>query len=556
LARGATERSSRIVTIRPTFKKKPARGRVHEATSSKKSLQACISRAKPIEAIPETSTGRLLRREVAETANKWTALTVTTVGVFMASLDGRIIIVGLPQMAAALSADAEQAIWFTQAYLLTQTIFLILAGRVADIFGRVRMYTFGFAVFTVASALTSLSQNPLEVIAFRGLQGFGSAIILTNGIALITDYTPRNELGFSIGINQVAVRIGAVVGLTLSGIILSFLDWRALFYINVPVGIFGTIWSHRRLKDVAQLETGTSIDWLGALGFTTVITGFLLALTFAAYGGSAEVTVYALAAVTIATAVLFVVQERRSASPLIDFRLLRIREVAGGLSANLLNVTAFGAVMILLSLYFQMARGLSPFDAGVALLPFEVAFLATGPLAGRYSDRFGHIWFTTSGLVVTSSSLFLLSTVSDVTPLSTVSLYLALLGAGIGLFSSPNSSSILGAIPAQHRGIGAGVRNTVYNVAYTMSLNVAILVMASYMPYSIVTAVIASGSAQLISLSEKLMFVNALRVSFFWLGVIDLLALPPSILRGRSLRAPTQGATKGGEEPVTLAEPD
>src|SRR5207245_1076595 len=214
---------------------------------------------------------------------KWTVLTVTTVGVLMAGIDSRIVSVGLPAVASSLGADAEQAIWITQAYVLGSTVALLLVGRVSDIVGRVKLYTSGFGVFTVGSLLTSLAASPAQVIAFRAVQGLGSAILFTNSAAMIVDATPAHELGLSLGINQVAFRMGSMAGLTVSGIILSVLDWRALFYINIPIGIFGTAWAHFRLKEIGTLDRGAPIDWGGFVTFTAFILGLLLALTLAAY---------------------------------------------------------------------------------------------------------------------------------------------------------------------------------------------------------------------------------------------------------------------------------
>src|SRR5438309_3852986 len=154
----------------------------------------------------------------------------------MAGIDSRIVIIGLPTVATALNADAEQAIWFTQSYVLGSTISLLLLGRITDIIGRIKVYNIGFIVFTVGSALTSISQDPLQVIVFRGVQGIGAAALFSNSITMLVDSTPRKQLGLFLGLNQISFRIGAMAGLTISGIILSFLDWRALFYINVPIG--------------------------------------------------------------------------------------------------------------------------------------------------------------------------------------------------------------------------------------------------------------------------------------------------------------------------------
>src|SRR5436309_3124113 len=269
---------------------------------------------------------RLSRAEASRIEYQWTVLTVTTVGVLMAGIDSRIVIVGLPQVAANLGADAEQAIWITQAYVLGSTVALLLIGRISDIVGRVRLYTSGFAVFTVGSLLTSLAVDPAQVIAFRAIQGLGSAILFTNSAAMIVDATPADELGLSLGINQVAFRMGSMAGLTVSGIILSVLDWRALFYVNVPIGIFGTAWAHFRLREVGRLERGAPIDWGGFATFTVFIMSLLLAMTLAAYGVAETRTVLTLLVVAFGSRAAFAFLERRHAHPLLDLRLLRIRE--------------------------------------------------------------------------------------------------------------------------------------------------------------------------------------------------------------------------------------
>jgi len=160
---------------------------------------------------------------------QWVVLTVTTVGVLMAGIDSRIVMIGLPQVASALGADVEQAIWFTQSYMLGTTFALLLIGRISDIVGRVKIYSLGFAIFTLGSALTSLSGTPLQFILFRAIQGIGAGMIFTNSLAIVADATPKQQLGFAFGVNQTAFRFGAMAGLTFSGLILSFLDWRALF---------------------------------------------------------------------------------------------------------------------------------------------------------------------------------------------------------------------------------------------------------------------------------------------------------------------------------------
>lgn len=471
---------------------------------------------------------------------KWVVLTVTTVGVLMDGIDSRIVIVGLPQVAAALHADVEQAVWFTQSYVLATTIALLLIGRVTDIVGRVKIYTIGFAVFTIGSALTSVAQTPNQFILWRGLQGLGVAMMFTNSVAMIVDATPKGELGLSLGVNQIAFRFGAMAGLTISGVILSFFDWRALFYVNIPIGIFGTLWSHHRLKEIAKLDHTTTIDWVGFTSFSISITSFLLALTYDAYGLSERLTVYALLALSVGTLAFFIVHERKQKHPLLDLDLLKIREFAGGVIAQLLNAIAWGAFLLLLSLYFQLVLGMSPLDAGIRILPFDIAFLSVGPLSGRLSDRFGHLPFTTTGLTLTSVGLFLFSTIKIATPISTVFVYMMMIGAGMGLFVSPNISSIMSSVPEMRRGIASAFRATFFQVGFVTSLNVAVLTMTFVIPYRTITEVISAVNPVAISESDRLLFLEGLRTAYSWLAIINIAAIAPSVLRGSSKNKPRE----------------
>src|SRR5213080_1536698 len=453
----------------------------------------------------------------------------------MAGIDSRIVIVGLPQVAASLGADAEQAIWITQAYVLGSTVALLLIGRISDIVGRVKLYTSGFAVFTVGSLLTSLAVDPAQVIAFRAIQGLGSAILFTNSAAMIVDATPADELGLSLGINQVAFRMGSMAGLTVSGIILSVLDWRALFYVNVPIGVFGTAWAHFRLREVAKLERGAPIDWGGFAAFTIFILFLLIALTLAAYGVAEVATVAVLLVVSILALVAFVV-ERSQKHPLLDLKLLRIREFTGGVAAQLLNAVAFGAVLLLVSLYFQLVLRKSPLEAGLLIIPMDIATLAAGPLSGRLSDKYGHLPFTTAGLATISLSLVLFATTDASTPYSVFVAYLILFGAGLGFFASPNISSIMGSVPPERRGIASGFRATFFNVGYTISLNLAILITTFTVPYTLVTQIIGSGGTG-ISEADRILIAQGLKTTYLSLAGLNTLAILPSMLRGRRANA-------------------
>ena len=469
----------------------------------------------------------------------------------MSGIDSRIIVIGIPEVAAALGAGAEQAIWFTQAYVFGSTVALLFIGRVSDMMGRVKIYAVGFLIFTAGSFLTSISPSPDYVIIFRILQGLGSAALFANSAAIITDATPSDELGLFLGINQVAFRVGAMAGLTLSGLILLFLDWRVLFYINVPIGIFGTLWARRRLKELSKPEKGVPMDWTGFFTFTAAIVLLLLALTYAAYGTFPLDELAVLLAGAAAFFALFILRERRTPYPLLNLGLLRIREFTGGVTAQMLNSLSWGAVILLLSLYLQLVKGMSPFAAGIAIIPFDVAFLAVGPLSGRLSDRYGHMPFNTTGLAIISGSLLLFSTTTVSTPYLVLAAYLVVFGVGLGVFSSPNMSSVMGSVPPSERGVASGVRATFFNVGYVLSFNVALLVMTAVLPYSTITAVISSGNPAAIAGLDKTLFARGIDYAFEVSAVINAVAILPSVLRGKRSAALPEGrpGPLGGFEP-------
>lgn len=462
---------------------------------------------------------------------KWVALTVTTIGIFMVGLDARIVIIGLPQVASQLGADAEQAIWITQSYVLATTVLLLLIGRLSDVFGRVRIYSYGFALFTIGSALTSLGIDPVTVIIFRAIQGSGAALVFANSIAIVTDASPRNQLGLFVGINQIAYRAGAIFGLTISGLILSFLDWRALFYVNIPVGIFGTLWSRKRLKEIAILDKDTRIDWTGFVAFAAFLLCLMIALTTAAYGTINSGIVFALFTSSLIFLSVFILWERQTQYPLIDFRMFRIREVTGGILAVLLNVIAWAGMLLLLSLQFQLILGETPLAAGISILPFEIAFLAVGPISGTLSDRFGHSKFTLPGLILGTIGLLLFSTTNSSTPYIYFSVYMILMGIATGLFLAPNLRSVMSSLPEQRRGIGSALVSLFLNVGLTVSLNFAIFIMSLTSPYNLLTNLISATNPLAIMLPQKTLFIESIKNTYIALGIVNGIAIIPSVFQ-------------------------
>ncbi len=470
---------------------------------------------------------------------------MTTIGVLMSGIDGRIMIVGLPTVAASLHADAEQAIWFTQAYTIGSTIALLFVGRISDMFGKVKIYSLGFTLFTIGSVFTALSPSPDFFIAARMAQGLGSAALFANSAAIITDAFPAKELGTAMGVNQIAFRAGAMAGLTISGLVLAFLPWPFLFYINLPIGVFGTIWALKRLQKVEKSKRVAPMDWLGFFSFTIFITALLLVLTFAAYGMTDLRVVGSLSTVSAISLVYFVRREHKVEHPLLDLRLLQIREYAGGITTQLLNSVAWGGFLLVISLYMQLVLGYSPLTAGIAILPFDGAFLVVGPISGKLSDKYGTRPFTTAGLAVISVALLLSGTAGVATPYSLIALYLVIGGVGMGLFASPNMSSIMGSVPGQRRSVASALRATFFNVGYTLSLNVSILIMTLNLPLSEITRIISSINPTLLPLADRMSFALAIDHVYFIMAIVNTIAIIPSIFRGKRIVEVVETPAKG-----------
>jgi EmrB/QacA subfamily drug resistance transporter len=463
---------------------------------------------------------------------KWIALSVTTVGTLMAGIDARIIIVGLPTVARELGADVESIIWVSQSYLLASTVGLLLIGRITDVIGRVKIYNVGFAVFTVGSALASISQSPAQLILSRIVQGTGSAMLITNSAAILTDATPSNELGTILGINQIAFRIGSVAGLTLSGIIISMSSWRALFYLNIPIGIFGTVWAHSRLREIATKDVQKKMDWLGFATFTSGLTFGLLGITLLSYGITEALPGFVMLAIGAILLLCFIRVETRSRAPLLDLHLFKIREFAAGNTAQLLNALAWFGIVLMLSFYLQVVFDFTALQAGLGLLPLEAAFVLFGPISGGLSDKYGTRFFSTLGLSISSVGFFLLTQVNLSTSYSKMAIPLVLLGVGNGMFVSPNISSIMRSVPPNRRGVASGFRTTLFNVGGTASAGLAILLITTGIPYSVFSSLLRSMNPAALGQLPEQEFINGFKVASFVFAIINTCAIIPSFLRG------------------------
>jgi MFS family permease len=289
------------------------------------------------------------------------------------------------------------------------------------------------------------------------------------------------------------------------------------------------------------LDRTAKVDWLGFSAFVGFLLCLMIALTIAAYGIGQTNTVYVLFGLSAIFLIGFVAIERRVKYPLVDLQLFRIRQVTGGVVAMLFNIMTWTAVLLLLSLQFQLVLNESPLEAGLRILPFEIAFLAVGPLSGRLADKFRPVPFIVGGLSLSTVALLLFSTTSQNTDYTTLSFYMVLLGIGTGLFVAPNLRAVLGSVPAQRRGIGSALFSLFLNIGFTLSLNVAILVMSLTAPYNLITRILSEGNPAAIVLSERLVFAASLQNTYVVLALINAIAIAPSLLQITRRARPEKG---------------
>jgi MFS family permease len=449
---------------------------------------------------------------------KWIVLINTTIGMLMASINQTIVLISLPAIFSGLHVDplgpgqSNLLLWMLMGYSAVTTVLLVTFGRIADIFGRVRIYNLGFVVFTIGSLLCALTPSvgtigAIELIAFRMLQGVGGACLFANSIALLTDAFPANQRGFSLGINQIAFIAGNVVGVVLGGI-LAAVNWRLDFLISVPVGLFGSVWAYRALHEIGKRQT-QPLDWLGNLTFAGGLLALMFGLTEAltpygnqTMGWSNPIVVLVLGAGVILLAA-FAVVETRVRYPLFDLGLFRIRDFLFGNVAAFLFSLARGGLMFMFIIWLQgiwlplhgVAYADTPLHAGIDTMPLMLGFVVCGPLGGWLSDRYGSRVLATGGILVAGLAAALLMTLPANFNLGVFAAYLALMGAGMGFFSAPNTSQIMGAVPAEQRGAAAGMRSMVLNAGMTASQAIFFTIVIASLSHNLGPA-LESGAGQ------------------------------------------------------------
>jgi MFS family permease len=490
---------------------------------------------------------------------KWVTLSNTTLGVLMASINTTIVLIALPAIFRGINIDPfssfQYLLWILFGYSIVTATLLVAFGRISDMFGRVKLYNLGFAIFTAGSIMLFLTPNQgdlgaMELIVFRIIQGVGAAFLFANSAAIITDAFPSNERGKALGINQVAFLAGSLIGLVLGGV-LAIYDWRLVFLVSVPVGLFGTVWSYWKLKELGTIRRHQKMDIWGNITFGAGLTLILIGITYGLlpYGtssmGWSSPWVIASLAAGIGLLIAFPFIEQRVPEPMFRLELFKIRMFSASNIAQFLGAMARGGVMIMLIILLQgiwlPLHGYSyestPFWAGIFMIPMSIGFVLAGPVSGWLSDKHGARLLATMGMFVTGVTFIAFAFLQADFAYLTFGSVLFIMGVGNGLFASPNTASIMNSVPPEHRGAASGMRATLQNCGQTMSLaiffTIIIVSLSNSLPGALASAVTSAGApSQLAQVFSSTPATGALFGAFLGYNPVQTIlnTLPPSMV--------------------------
>ncbi|WP_344755918.1 MFS transporter [Gryllotalpicola koreensis] len=451
---------------------------------------------------------------------KWVALSNTTLGMLMATINGSIVLISLPAIFTGIKLNPLEAgnvsylLWMLMGYILVTAVLVMSFGRLGDIYGRVRIYNLGFVVFTIAAILLvfdpfSGGAGAIWLIGWRVVQAVGGSMIFANSTAILTDAFPVNRRGMALGINQIAAIAGTFLGLIVGGLLAS-LDWHAIFAVSVPFGVLGTIWSYKSLHEVGAKGTGR-VDWWGNILFGVGLTALLTGITYGIqpYGDSSTgwLNPWVLGAIIggVVVLVVFVIVEQRIADPMFNLRLFGIKAFVWGNLAGLLASVGRGGLQFMLIIWLQgiwlPLHGYSyestPFWAGIYLLPLTIGFLVSGPLSGTLSDRIGARALATGGLLLVAVTFIALLLIPVNFNYLVFALITFLNGVGSGMFAAPNRTAIMNSVPANQRGAASGMTGTFQNAGNSLSIGIFFSLMiaglADTLPKAMTTGLTSHG---------------------------------------------------------------
>jgi EmrB/QacA subfamily drug resistance transporter len=460
---------------------------------------------------------------------RWWALSCTSFGMVLATTNSGTMIIALPGLERSLHTSLLTLVWVILAYMIASTVLVLNAGRLSDLFGRKAAYVGGFVVFALASLGAGFAANGDQLILWRILQGVGSAFLLANGAALVTDAFPPGQLGFALGANTMAGAVGLVVGPVLGGALVA-ISWHWVFWFNVPLGIGGAVWGALVLRERSRPDQVRGFDAGGTVTFVLGLTALVYAVSRGGLSGWTEPIVLAGFGVGAVLLTCWVAIERRAAAPMLDLTLFRNRLFTAASVASFISGLARFALLFIFVFYFQGAQGDSPITAGLKLTPLAIGMLIASPIAGRQSDRHGSRGLAAGGMVVTAAGIALMTLLEVHTSFLVSGATLALVGVGSGMFLSPNSAAMMGAVPPHRRGIASGARIVLQNTGTVLSIAFVLAVVTAAVPKPTLFAIF-SGVTKGLSQAKLTPFIHNMHTALWALAGAALLGALVSLMR-------------------------
>jgi EmrB/QacA subfamily drug resistance transporter len=466
---------------------------------------------------------------------KWWALSCTSLGMLVATINSGTLIIALPDLERALHTSLLQLVWVILVYMIASTVLVLTAGRLSDLFGRKRAYVAGFAIFAAASLGAGFSHTGTELILWRVLQGVGGAFLFANAAAIVTDAFPREQLGLAMGTNTMIAAVGLVIGPVLGGALVS-IDWPWVFWFNVPLGILGSVWAALNLHELGSKDEERHLDFAGTLTYVVGLTALVYAISRGGLTGWNDALViggFAIAAVLLPA---FIMIERRHRAPMLDLSIFRDKLFAAASGAAFINGLSRFALLFIFVFYYQGAQGDDPITAGIKLAPMALGMLVASPLAGIWADRRGSRTLAALGMVVTAVALAGMTVLQPDSSYWLGAFWLAVVGIGSGMFNSPNTAAMMGTVPVERRGIAAGARVMLQNTGAVISIAFVMAIVTAAVPTTILFKIF-SGLASGLTNAQLAPFISNMHAALWVLAAVSLAGAFVSLMRPAHQRA-------------------
>ncbi|HMJ32940.1 MAG TPA: MFS transporter [Baekduia sp.] len=487
----------------------------------------------PAAPTPTTTRRRRLGVDADHEHYKWWALSCTSLGMLLATVNSGTLVIALPDLEKALGVSLLTLVWVILAFMIASTVLVLTFGRLSDLFGRKRAFVAGFAVFTLASLGAGFATGGTDLILWRIVQGIGGALLFANASALVTDAFPREQLGVAMGTNVMVAGIGLVLGPVLGGALVQ-ISWHWVFWFNVPLGLAGTLWAGLVLQELVRPELDRRFDWWGTVTFVLGLTGLTLGISRGGIvGWNDALTIGSLIAAVILLPA-FVAIERRAAAPMLDLSLFADRGFAAATGAAFLSGLSRFALTFVFVLYFQGALGDDPILAGVKLAPLALGMLVSSPLAGAYADRHGARTLAAAGLIVSAVGMAGMTTLGTGTSYWWSALWLLVAGLGSGMFNSPNTAAMMGSVPVHRRGIAGGTRMMLQNTGSVLSIAFVLAIITAAVPTKVLLSIF-SGVSSGISDAALQPFIHNMHLALWVLTATSVAGAAVSLLRPKAV---------------------